>query len=105
MNLVVDLGNTFFKLALFKREQLFVAKSFKKKDLKAIKKFIQKQHKIDSAIVSSVVSDAPEFNKLLKGIKRQILFSSQTKIPLKNLYKTPKTLGNDRLAAAVGGFK
>jgi type III pantothenate kinase len=42
-------------------------------------------------------------NCLPKGINA-IIFSANTPIPLKNLYKSSATLGSDRLAASVGAF-
>lgn len=105
MNLVIDLGNTFYKLAIFRGDKIVASGAFRKKDIKSAKQFLLKQHNINAAILSSVVNDSPKIGSVLKGIKNKIVFSSQTEIPLKNLYKSPKTLGNDRLAGAVGAHE
>lgn len=38
------------------------------------------------------------------GTEKIVYFDSSTRIPIKNLYRTPRTLGADRLAAAVGAY-
>ena len=68
-----------------------------------IKKIILKFYEIKNAILSSVVEvDNNLINFLKKNIFLNIILDSDTKIPLTNLYKTPKTIGKDRIAAVVG---
>ena len=105
MNLIVDTGNTFTKIALFDKA-VMVDFERHKSDSAELKEAIQRMAAIaDNAIISSVGKlvdesffDGYSFNKLIK-------FSNKTPVPLKNAYKTPETLGSDRLAAAVGGWK
>ena len=60
---------------------------------------------IVKAIICSVTEDD---SKELNALKEQgidvMLFNYQTPIPIVNEYKTPHTLGLDRLAAAVGAW-
>ena len=58
---------------------------------------------IRAGIVCSVNNESPLLSKSLKKISQHIVnFSSGLKLPLKNKYESPETLGNDRLAMAVG---
>lgn len=55
------------------------------------------------AILSSVKPVDDEILQFLSGnFDLFIELDHQTKLPIKNLYETPETLGKDRLAAAVG---
>ncbi len=60
---------------------------------------------ITNAIASSVSHDAGEFADHLinRWNCNAIVLNSKTSIPLTIEYETPKTLGSDRIAAAVGG--
>ncbi|MCF8297928.1 MAG: type III pantothenate kinase [Saprospiraceae bacterium] len=101
MNLILDFGNTFQKIAVFDKKELIEIKSFKGLNLNDIETFI-KNYDINSAIISSVINYPNEINDFLKNKFRFIKLDSQTPIPIINKYKTPNTLGNDRLAAIVG---
>ena len=102
MNLVIDIGNTQLKVALFDGQRLVEHKVYK-----TVKQFVSDHAFIansDSAILSSVVSSNSEILNSISGFKHVIEFSSQTPVPVNNLYKSAQTLGSDRLAAAVGAF-
>ena len=95
MRLVIDIGNTFVKYALFKNDKII--KFFKKSevDFKLINATISK-NKVNSTIVSSVRKRID-----LKIKSKFIDLSHKTKLPIKINYKTPKTIGNDRVANIV----
>ncbi|MBD3636546.1 MAG: type III pantothenate kinase [Crocinitomicaceae bacterium] len=100
MNLIIDEGNTAFKIALFEDDQLVRSKVFYPTEREEIHSWISDNiTSIRHAIVSSVVNsglnlDRYKFNELR--------LDQRTPIPLQNLYKTPETLGKDRIANAVG---
>ncbi len=103
MNLVVDIGNTRVKAALFEKKELTKMDVFLPSDISSLIKFIEEENGIKNVIFSSVVGESQEMiNEIQKHIFSVIVLSSATKIPIINLYKTPETLGNDRLAAAIG---
>ncbi len=103
MNLVIDIGNTQTKVAFFNEENLVALKIFDQKiNNSSLKQFRVKYQKINSAILCSVKKDSSEIRNFLAQNFYFIEVNEHTKIPLKNLYKTPKTLGNDRLANAIG---
>ena len=99
MNLIIDVGNTLVKLAVFSKGKL------KEKQTVTIDGFlnsingIKKEYPtIKKAIVSSVGKLSKEDLKYLNTQFVLIQLNSKTKLPFKNLYKTPKTLGVDRIA-------
>ena len=102
MNLVIDVGNTQTKLAIFDaRGKLVFKKVVKKLSLELLKKMCS-QHGINASIFSSVAASDKTIITFLKKHQHFILFTHKTTVPLKNRYLTPATLGRDRLANAVG---
>ncbi|GGI56678.1 type III pantothenate kinase [Winogradskyella haliclonae] len=99
MNLIVDVGNTLVKFAIFEKDNLICKESFKlsqfKKEYKAIKKQFPK---LKSAIVSSVGRLSDQQIDLIKADFSVLELNSKAKVPFTNKYKTPETLGVDRIA-------
>jgi type III pantothenate kinase len=106
MNLIFDVGNTSTKIAVYdgggKKTSLWT-KQFSWDKLQEM--FSPYADKIDRAIVSTV-RDLPEFiiDMATLGIPYVHVLSHNTKLPFKNEYETPETLGPDRLAAVAGAF-
>ena len=101
MNLVVDIGNNFFKLGIFENSNL-VFSFFDKNDKIhiEIEKIIRNNSKITSALISNVSS--VKINDILNKLNIKIYELDSTFIfPFKLNYKTPESLGNDRLALAA----
>lgn len=101
-NLVIDIGNTRRKLAVFKGDQLVTSKSTSDDLIQIIEQFKFQFPDMKSAILSTVVKVDIHLIQYLKTNFNFLQFNHKTPIPIKNLYKTPETLGKDRLAAAVG---
>lgn len=106
LNLVIDIGNTRTKIALFNQGELmisFPAVSFTPNELELL---LKEYPNIERAIISSVKEKQEE---LLSALKNLIPFvvelDHNTLLPIENRYETPKTLGKDRIAAAVGANK
>ncbi len=58
---------------------------------------------VQGAIVCSTRGELPELLALLRArVGRVVDFSGRSRVPVANDYRTPETLGGDRLAAAVG---
>ena len=101
MNLVVDIGNNFFKVGIFENSNL-VFSFFDKNDKidVEIEKIICSYSKITSALISNVSSI--KINDILNKLNIKIYELDSTFIfPFKLNYKTPESLGNDRLALAA----
>lgn len=101
MNFIIDQGNTFTKLALFENDKLIASEVVKDFSEEKINSFLS-IFSVKNGIISSVGNEFD--NRLLKKYKLTPL-SHLTPIPLQIKYKTPETLGVDRIAAAVGARK
>ncbi len=102
MNLIIDIGNSSCKSALFESG---VIKKFHKGSNTLIETLEEwcNTHTIEKAIVSSVIEIPTPIAGQLETLPcPYIHFNTQTKLPIKILYKTPHTLGADRIAAVVG---
>jgi type III pantothenate kinase len=96
LNLAIDIGNTQIKIGLFDKDGL--VEVFAAKD--SIEEILSNR-KIKHSIISKTgVNDEVEYWLKEKKIKTMVL-SSQLKLPLEILYKTPETLGADRIAGSV----
>ena len=103
MNLCIDQGNSRTKVALMTDEGKMVKhliyKSFSSADVERLFDL----YDITDSIISSVVDiEAAVVNTLARRSQHFVLFDHNTPVPIINKYDTPQTLGQDRLAAAVG---
>ena len=103
MNLIIDIGNTQTKYALFRTDVMIEFCTSQAQDIALIEEWQNKYSKLSAAIVSSVQGKPDDFLKIL-GLKfpQLIFFDQNTLTPLENLYESKATLGYDRLAACVG---
>lgn len=105
MNLIIDVGNTRVKAAVFDDKTLVVFFVFKKtRIISEIRKIIR-SYKIKRGIISSVATISEVKLKKLHQYVSLIALNFKTKVPFKNLYKTPKTLGVDRIALAAAAVQ
>jgi type III pantothenate kinase len=105
MNLIVDVGNTYVKLAVFSENTLSWQQKLDPEDFpKAVKKVFKKYPDIQSAIISSVGKFDQKYISVLSVFVEVHLLSHSTEIPFKNSYATPQTLGMDRIALATAAF-
>ena len=106
MNLVIDVGNTLIKMAVFQDDILLKKKVSLKQDfLKNLEEFEQKFPKIQFAILSSVSKTPSKWIQKLEDQFQLFILDSRLPQPFKNLYATPNTLGNDRIALVSAGTK
>lgn len=102
MNLIIDIGNTRVKAALFKNDLLIEKKLYNQvSEILSDVVFILRAKQ---AIVGSVVDGLDSFYTNLNTIIPTVIYTSNTKVPITNLYQTATTLGSDRLCASVGGY-
>ncbi|MCF6366433.1 MAG: type III pantothenate kinase [Bacteroidales bacterium] len=103
MNLILDLGNSYTKAALFRRGEISHLSSFKtcEEITDKIKKLTEQQS-VKKVILSSVSSEFIELDNFLsENFDFYLKLNHKTKVPIKNFYETPETLGKDRLAAVI----
>lgn len=101
MKLVLDFGNSLQKCALFDRELVAIS-TYENITLDDIIAFTEDKN-VESAILSSVINYDSAIEEWLSEKFFFIQLTENTPIPIINKYGTPKTLGKDRLAAAIGG--
>jgi len=105
LNLIIDTGNTRTKLAIFNNDTLQSLCKVKNNKIEKELKFIFSKETIANSIISSVAKIDKEVLSILNSNSTVIVLNSETKIPFKNLYKTPKTLGVDRIALMTAAQK
>lgn len=101
MNLVIDIGNTQAKLAVFANNQLLFQEVFDVNSLKAVQKVL-KNHSIQQAMICNVSMDQPALIEFLKAHVSVYQLAWDTKVPFQNEYQTPQKLGVDRMALISG---
>jgi type III pantothenate kinase len=105
MNLVLDLGNTFGKIAVCDGKKVVEAAIYERITSREISYFHIRYPGLKGVIISSVVNDSREIIDYLRSqYATCIELDHYTPIPLRNNYLTPDTLGFDRIAAAVGAY-
>jgi type III pantothenate kinase len=98
MNLVIDVGNTLVKVAVFQNNSILKSMAFPKENfLNEIEKILVAYPQVSHSISSSVQEYASSWLQLLEQKTSFLNLSSETKIPFNNKYETPKTLGIDRI--------
>ena len=101
--LAIDIGNSFVKLAIIDNGEI-VHKEHHHKLLVGNVDALQQKYEFSKTILSSTrVLD----KRVITAIQKKydiIVLDHKTPIPIKSLYKTPETLGKDRLAAVIGAY-
>ena len=100
-NLVIDIGNSYTKIAVFKQDELVYTNRYQQPDTETIDNLLH-EHGITRTIISSVKKEKEEWETVLKKKIRLIYFNAEMTTGINNHYLTPKTLGLDRLAAVIG---
>jgi type III pantothenate kinase len=98
MNLVIDNGNSASKVGIFDHENLMEKYTLKEDELK---EYLHNKT-FEHVIASSVKTDAEEILSWVDANGLKMKLSYRLPLPIKNVYKTPETLGVDRLAAVCG---
>jgi type III pantothenate kinase len=100
VKLIIDIGNTLQKTAVFDRDGLVFFETHTGVNTDILQKVFG-QFPINVAILSSVINHPDSLEKLIREHCSLLVFNHQTPIPIKNNYLTPETLGKDRLASVV----
>ena len=97
MNLIVDIGNTCLKIALFEKNNLIKKSYLLDNYLDNIKNILSK-NPVENSIVSNVGEINDELISFLNENTRLVLLKDILKFPFKNTYSSKETLGQDRIA-------
>jgi len=104
MNLVIDIGNTSIKTAVFEADTLQAFLKIPVAETVKLKNFSLELQPVKACLVSSV---KPEPLRIIDelGLNCKVLLLDQyTIVPFRNSYQTPGTLGKDRLAGVASAF-
>lgn len=104
--LTIDEGNSSVKMALWRDNVMVAVSTQHELSADVLRDFVGDKLPVDSAIFCSVCRrDPAQTAALLDGVAdRTIVLGPDTKLPLAVDYRTPATLGPDRVAAAVGAW-
>ncbi|MFI2742995.1 type III pantothenate kinase [Zhouia sp. PK063] len=105
MNLVIDAGNTLVKVAIFQVNSLVKVYRFEKENfLEKISEILKEFPEVKHAIVCSVTNFSQMYIQTLSVFCKVHVLSSSSKIPFINQYKTPETLGVDRIGLITAAY-
>lgn len=105
MNLAIDIGNSRVKTGLFIDNKLVKNAVYNSFNLITLKAIFRENPGIEHSILCSVTTYPVALKKFLSSHSHFIELSSEMPVPVKIAYKTPETLGMDRLAAVCGANK
>lgn len=104
MILTIDIGNTFTKIAVFNTSILIEKKRLNTNSLQKEINELDRKYHFKHAIVANVGKLDIKNILVLKNINFVVL-NHKTPLPFTNKYKTPSTLGVDRMALAAGAIQ
>lgn len=103
MQLCIDVGNSFAKMAVFKDHEIkhFTrVMNLKISDIEEICELFP----IESVIYSASGQDNQDIIRHVQTFEHHILLKHTTPMPIRIKYKTPSTLGKDRIASVMGAY-
>lgn len=103
-NLVVDIGNSFSKIAVFEDREMVHFERREQLDYRDLDALIKK-HAIVKSIMSSVVQDTKGAEKHLAEKIEVVAFNTNYNPGIRNNYQSIGTLGLDRWAKVVAAFE
>lgn len=104
-NLTIDQGNSSAKVAVWNGTDIIFDACYEHFKGEDIDDIIKRFPLINRAIYSSVANEGSDVISTLKLRDIEtIVLNHTTPLPISNSYKTPQSLGRDRIAAAVGAW-
>lgn len=100
MNLVIDIGNTLVKASIFKENTLVEQCSGENVDWENL----IATRNITHSLLCNVAGENTVLEKLLESKTHFTKLQATTLVPFTNLYKSPQTLGMDRVALVAGAL-
>jgi type III pantothenate kinase len=102
-NLVIDIGNSNSKVAVFKGKDLVHHQIFRKISSDDLSELIG-AYNIEHSTASSVSESLKDLETVLKKKTKYVQFSTEIRTGIKNNYKSSSTLGLDRWAKVIAAF-
>lgn len=105
LSLTIDQGNTAVKLAVWEGDRLLDLAIEPSLSMRAVDRFLRPYDNVDRAMYCSVTSSSDDIvTRLGSRIPNVSRLTNATPLPITIDYRTPDTLGTDRIAAAVGAW-
>ena len=102
MNLIIDIGNTVAKMAVFEGAAMMEVVYDSNTALERLPDICRK-YAVERAVVATVIDLDERARVQIARLSVPVLWlDADTPLPITNLYETPRTLGYDRIAAVVG---
>ena len=103
LNLIIDIGNTMAKVALFNNNgEMVEVLTESNQSLDCLRTLCSK-YPMEQGIVATVIDLNERILAGLSALPFPLLWlNHKTPLPVANLYETPETLGYDRMAAVIG---
>ncbi len=105
MNIIIDVGNSQIKVAVFKEDELLKVDVMQ---IDTLLDHVSEIFKIHSEITHIMISSVGDFpNSVVEALHvfaPVLQLNHQMKIPFKNEYSTPETLGVDRIALIASAY-
>ncbi|MEQ8583947.1 MAG: type III pantothenate kinase [Marinoscillum sp.] len=98
-NVVVDIGNSKIKTAIFEGERLVARYTANQ-----LEEVFQQYDKPGYRWIFSSVGEDPTVHSQISALPDHLILTQDTPLPIVLDYHTPETLGVDRIAASVGAF-
>jgi type III pantothenate kinase len=100
-NLVIDIGNTNSKVAVFKEKMLVFFKSLEENPDEELKEIIKKYNVANTTFSSVKQGLSHGVTAILEASTNYTVFSTQVNTGVKNYYQSLSTLGQDRWAKII----
>ena len=101
MYLALDIGNTRVKAGLFEDNRLVRHTNWTDASLQDLPGWLE-ACALEAVMVSDVAADSPGRLDWLRARAKVWELTAHTALPFRNAYRTPETLGKDRVAAVAG---
>ena len=102
MNLVIDIGNTRVKSAVFKQDKLIEAWVWERSATMKNCADVLSSYQVTAVMVASVGGDFKELHHFLKSsVPHYFVLNATTLLPFTSRYDTPGSLGVDRIAVVA----
>lgn len=106
VNLIVDIGNSFAKVAFFDKGEIL---KWLRMDVDHVEQFVKCDKLVGSCrqcIVSATVDLPLSLIETIDALEMRVVYlGAKTPLPFVNDYRTPHSLGTDRMAAVAGAMK
>ena len=101
MNLTIDTGNSFTKLALYDNGQMLACTRVPRPDALELQAFLHAFRNVNASIISAVTEVPAETTEWITSRMPLVTLQHDTPLPIAVSYLSRQTLGSDRLAGAV----